>query len=325
MPPRTGGCPLTVPSSPVRLAAPHPAFPSASRTPDSLVDSPLLHPPFLTTSYSSHVSPCSHVSLPPSPPCLPLLLLSLPFLLPFFRLPLVLAAYSCLPYPLDLPDERKFDCISAVEMAEHVGIANFQLFLQNIAKMLDDDGLFYMQVKWRASSAPSSIVHSTTHSIRTPNSKHLPSTSYIPPLHPHPTLQRTLHPHPTFQLTLHTTCHHKLLIYHTFHHTLYPHPTFHLTLHPHPPHTFPTPPPTPSLSPPSPSVPPYSPFEPTRSLHSGGGPPQGLQLAGYAVGPLHVSLHLPRRRRIDPPLLVREVVVMRGEPSPESLISKPQL
>ncbi|KAL3910437.1 MAG: hypothetical protein SGPRY_009055 [Prymnesium sp.] len=46
----------------------------------------------------------------------------------------------------DIPDERKFDCISAVEMAEHVGIANFQLFLQNIAKMLDDDGLFYMQV-----------------------------------------------------------------------------------------------------------------------------------------------------------------------------------
>jgi len=46
----------------------------------------------------------------------------------------------------DIPADRKFDCISAVEMAEHVGIANFQLFLKNVSSMLEDDGLFYMQV-----------------------------------------------------------------------------------------------------------------------------------------------------------------------------------
>jgi len=42
--------------------------------------------------------------------------------------------------------QLRFDAISAVEMAEHVGIANFQLFLNNIYGMLEDDGIFYMQV-----------------------------------------------------------------------------------------------------------------------------------------------------------------------------------
>ena len=46
----------------------------------------------------------------------------------------------------DIPADRKFDAISAVEMAEHVGIANFGLFLGNVRSMLADDGLFYMQV-----------------------------------------------------------------------------------------------------------------------------------------------------------------------------------
>merc|ERR1719235_1603744 len=46
----------------------------------------------------------------------------------------------------EIPAERKFDAISAVEMAEHVGIANFQLFLGNVRSMLADDGIFYMQV-----------------------------------------------------------------------------------------------------------------------------------------------------------------------------------
>jgi len=46
----------------------------------------------------------------------------------------------------EIPDDRKFDAISAVEMAEHVGIANFGLFLHNVRTMLKDDGLFYMQV-----------------------------------------------------------------------------------------------------------------------------------------------------------------------------------
>jgi len=40
-----------------------------------------------------------------------------------------------------------FDAISAVEMAEHVGLANFtHPFLSSIFKMLKDDGLFFMQV-----------------------------------------------------------------------------------------------------------------------------------------------------------------------------------
>jgi len=46
----------------------------------------------------------------------------------------------------EIPADRKFDAISAVEMAEHVGIANFGLFLHNVRNMLADDGLFYMQV-----------------------------------------------------------------------------------------------------------------------------------------------------------------------------------
>merc|ERR1719201_2988843 len=46
----------------------------------------------------------------------------------------------------EIPSERKFDCISAVEMAEHVGLANFGLFLGNVRDMLEDDGIFYMQV-----------------------------------------------------------------------------------------------------------------------------------------------------------------------------------
>jgi len=46
----------------------------------------------------------------------------------------------------DIPKERKFQAISAIEMAEHVGIANFQLFLGNIYNMLEDDGTYLMQV-----------------------------------------------------------------------------------------------------------------------------------------------------------------------------------
>ena len=36
----------------------------------------------------------------------------------------------------DIPKENKYQAISAIEMAEHVGIANFQLFLGNISEML---------------------------------------------------------------------------------------------------------------------------------------------------------------------------------------------
>lgn len=39
-----------------------------------------------------------------------------------------------------------FDRVSAVEMAEHVGLVNFQLFLNTVKGMMKDDGLFFMQV-----------------------------------------------------------------------------------------------------------------------------------------------------------------------------------
>jgi cyclopropane fatty-acyl-phospholipid synthase-like methyltransferase len=45
----------------------------------------------------------------------------------------------------DIPKE-KFDRISAIEMAEHVGITNFHSFLTQISNMLADDGVFLMQV-----------------------------------------------------------------------------------------------------------------------------------------------------------------------------------
>ena len=48
---------------------------------------------------------------------------------------------------------------AAVEMAEHVGIANFQLFLNNCRDMLKDEGLFYMQAPRASRHAP----HRTSH------------------------------------------------------------------------------------------------------------------------------------------------------------------
>jgi cyclopropane fatty-acyl-phospholipid synthase-like methyltransferase len=44
-----------------------------------------------------------------------------------------------------LPRER-YDKITCVEMAEHVGIRNFQEFLCQVRGMLKDDGVFYLQI-----------------------------------------------------------------------------------------------------------------------------------------------------------------------------------
>jgi len=55
------------------------------------------------------------------------------------------AEILCMDYR-EIPKDRTFDCISAIEMAEHVGIKNFQLFLGNIYNMLEDDGTYLMQV-----------------------------------------------------------------------------------------------------------------------------------------------------------------------------------
>jgi cyclopropane fatty-acyl-phospholipid synthase-like methyltransferase len=45
----------------------------------------------------------------------------------------------------NLPSE-KYDKITCLEMAEHVGVRNFQRFLLQIRGMLEDDGIFYLQI-----------------------------------------------------------------------------------------------------------------------------------------------------------------------------------
>ena len=45
----------------------------------------------------------------------------------------------------NLPAEQ-FDKITCLEMAEHVGIKNFQKFLLQVRSMLKDDGIFYLQI-----------------------------------------------------------------------------------------------------------------------------------------------------------------------------------
>ncbi|MEQ6120559.1 cyclopropane-fatty-acyl-phospholipid synthase family protein [Reichenbachiella sp. MALMAid0571] len=46
----------------------------------------------------------------------------------------------------DIPRDRKFDKISCLEMAEHVGIKYFKTFMQQCYDMLEDDGIFYLQI-----------------------------------------------------------------------------------------------------------------------------------------------------------------------------------
>lgn len=46
----------------------------------------------------------------------------------------------------DIPRNKKYDKITCLEMAEHVGIKNFKKFMKQIYDMLEDDGLFYMQI-----------------------------------------------------------------------------------------------------------------------------------------------------------------------------------
>ncbi len=45
----------------------------------------------------------------------------------------------------DIPS-KKYDKITCLEMAEHVGIKYFKKFMKQIYDMLEDDGLFYMQI-----------------------------------------------------------------------------------------------------------------------------------------------------------------------------------
>lgn len=46
----------------------------------------------------------------------------------------------------EIPQGLKFDCITCIEMAEHVGIKNFHQFLLQVKGHLKDDGLLYMQI-----------------------------------------------------------------------------------------------------------------------------------------------------------------------------------
>eukprot|EP00808_Paulinella_micropora_P004142 g62492.t1 len=47
----------------------------------------------------------------------------------------------------DIPHEKeKYDKITCLEMAEHVGIKNFQKFLKQVKYLLKDEGLFYLQI-----------------------------------------------------------------------------------------------------------------------------------------------------------------------------------
>jgi cyclopropane fatty-acyl-phospholipid synthase-like methyltransferase len=45
----------------------------------------------------------------------------------------------------DIPAKR-FDKITVLEMAEHVGIRNFQKFLKQVNGLLEDDGIFFLQI-----------------------------------------------------------------------------------------------------------------------------------------------------------------------------------
>jgi cyclopropane fatty-acyl-phospholipid synthase-like methyltransferase len=54
------------------------------------------------------------------------------------------ARILCLDYR-DIPN-RTWDKISCLEMAEHVGVKNFQKFMNQIFGLLADDGIFYLQI-----------------------------------------------------------------------------------------------------------------------------------------------------------------------------------
>jgi cyclopropane fatty-acyl-phospholipid synthase-like methyltransferase len=46
----------------------------------------------------------------------------------------------------NIPSDAKYNKITCLEMAEHVGIKNFQKFCKQLFNMLEDDGLLYIQM-----------------------------------------------------------------------------------------------------------------------------------------------------------------------------------
>ncbi|OZJ05087.1 hypothetical protein BZG36_01376 [Bifiguratus adelaidae] len=55
------------------------------------------------------------------------------------------ARILCMDYR-DIPARPKFNKITCLEMAEHVGVRKFQEFLLQVRDMLEDDGLFFLQI-----------------------------------------------------------------------------------------------------------------------------------------------------------------------------------
>ena len=45
----------------------------------------------------------------------------------------------------DIP-RKTYNKISCLEMAEHVGVKYFRKFMRQINSMLEDDGIFYLQI-----------------------------------------------------------------------------------------------------------------------------------------------------------------------------------
>ncbi|KAI8071651.1 Mycolic acid cyclopropane synthetase-domain-containing protein [Gongronella butleri] len=68
------------------------------------------------------------------------------------------ASLKCMDYR-DIPSDKKYKKITCVEMAEHVGVRRFNTFLTEVRELLDDDGLFFMQVAGlRASWQPEDMI-----------------------------------------------------------------------------------------------------------------------------------------------------------------------
>ncbi|KAJ3067915.1 hypothetical protein HK102_007306 [Quaeritorhiza haematococci] len=52
----------------------------------------------------------------------------------------------CMDYR-EIPKEaKKYNKITCLEMAEHVGVLRFQTFVEQVRELLDDDGLFFLQI-----------------------------------------------------------------------------------------------------------------------------------------------------------------------------------
>ena len=53
--------------------------------------------------------------------------------------------FLCLDYR-DIPEGKKYDKITCLEMAEHVGVRHFGQFMTQVYNMLEDDGVFFLQI-----------------------------------------------------------------------------------------------------------------------------------------------------------------------------------